>query len=105
MVFSIKPPWYIPLNKNAKFKCKHFHILNVARSLLFQTFLSKSLGESVKIVVYLINRTLSPLLKYKFSFEMLFNKPYSHLHVLGVYVVGMFVPQTNFMLEAPIVFF
>jgi len=60
---------------------KHRHLLNVARCLRFQANLPISiLGECILTTTYLINRTPSPSLKHKSSYELLFKKPPSYIH-------------------------
>ncbi|KAL0402248.1 UNVERIFIED_CONTAM: Retrovirus-related Pol polyprotein from transposon RE2 [Sesamum latifolium] len=54
---------------------KHRHILEVARSLLFQSFLPKHFwGESILAATFLINRLLTALLGWKCPFEILYHK-------------------------------
>lgn len=62
------------------------HILNVARSLLFQLNVSLHFwGEYVLTAVYLINRLPSPLLFNQSPYEKLYQKPHSlqHIRVFG----------------------
>lgn len=69
---------------------KHQHLLNVARSLLFQASLPlQFMDDSILITTYLINRTPTPLLDHKSPYKMLYSKilTYSHLKSLDVYVL------------------
>lgn len=72
--------------QNGRVERRHRHILNVARSLLFQGKLPvKFWGESILTAVYLINRTPTPLLDDKTPYEILHKAPpsYTHLRVFG----------------------
>ena len=72
--------------KNGRVERKHRHILNVARSLLFQANLPiKFWGESVLAAAHVINRTPSSLLGGKTPYELLYGKSpsYDDIKVFG----------------------
>ena len=65
---------------------KHHHLLDIARTLRFESNLPLNFcGECVLIAAYLINKIHSPVLNDKTPHEMVLGNPssYSHLKVLG----------------------
>lgn len=62
------------------------HLLNVARSLLFQSSLPTHFwGEAVLSAAYLINRTPTHVLNNQFLYEVLYGEkpPYDQLRIFG----------------------
>lgn len=71
---------------NARVERKHRHILEVARSLRFQTGLPlRYWGECVMAAVYIINRLPTLVLVNKTPYECLFNEPpdYNVMKIFG----------------------
>ena len=72
--------------QNSVVECKHLHILNIARSLLFQSNVPINVwGDCIRTTVFLMNRTPSPVLGNKSPYEILFDKIplYSDFKVFG----------------------
>jgi hypothetical protein len=72
--------------QNGRVKRKHQHLLNVGRSLLFQSKLPKQFWSyAVMHAAYIINRVTTPLLHSKSPYHLLYGKPpdLSELKVFG----------------------
>ncbi|GAU46782.1 hypothetical protein TSUD_351810 [Trifolium subterraneum] len=62
--------------QNGRVERKHQHLLNVGRSLLFQSKLPKKFWSyAVSHATYIINRVCTPLLQNKSPYHLLYNKP------------------------------
>jgi hypothetical protein len=80
---------------------KHQHLLNVARSLRFQSHLPLQFWSNyILSATHIINRIPTPLLSNKSSYQLLFSKipSYSHLKVFGclAYVSTLSRNKTKF---------
>nr|KYP41111.1 Retrovirus-related Pol polyprotein from transposon TNT 1-94 [Cajanus cajan] len=72
--------------QNSVVERKHLHILNIARTLMFQSNVPiKIWGDYVKTVVFIMNRTPSPILNHISPYEILYNKVpnYSDFRTFG----------------------
>lgn len=79
--FCVRTP-----QQNSKVERKHHHLLNVARSLLFQASMPiKFWGEAVLAAAHVINLTPTKVLNRKCPHELLFGSvpSYSDLRVFG----------------------
>ena len=84
--------------QNSVVERKHQHLLNVARALYFQSKVHISFwGNCVTIVVLLINRTPSPLLKHSSPFNILFKKEpnYHALRSFGCFSFASTLPSSR----------
>jgi hypothetical protein len=62
--------------QNGRVERKHQHLLNVRRSLLFQSKLPKKFWSyAITHATYLINRVTTPLLNNKSPYHLLYNQP------------------------------
>jgi hypothetical protein len=61
--------------QNGRVERKHQHILNIARALLFQSFLPKHFWSyAVLHATYIMNRVTTPILNNKSPYELLFGR-------------------------------
>lgn len=82
--------------QNSVVKRKHQHLLNVARSLLFQSRVSIQFwGECVLTAYFLINQTPSPLLHWSTLYYKLNGRhaDYSNIRVFGCLSFTSTIPQ------------
>lgn len=91
---------HVPIpTTNGLVEPKNGHILNVARSLMFQASLPQSYwGECVLAASYIINRTPNPFLQHhKTRFEALFHRlpSYKHFRVIECLCYASVLPRAN----------
>lgn len=77
---------YIHTQQNGVVERKHRHLIQVARSLLFQSGLpQKFWGEAILTATFFINKLPSFVLQWKSPYEVLYHKPpdYNSLRIFG----------------------
>lgn len=91
--------------QNSVVERKYQHLLNVTRSLYFQSCIPiKFWSECVLTATFLINRTIYPILKHSTPYEKLHGRPadYSSLRVFGclVFASTLIAHRKNFQSRA-----
>ena len=74
------------LEQNSVVDRKHLHILNITKSLYFQSNIPLTVWvDCVCTIVFIMNRTPSPILNNQSTYEILFGKipMYSNFKVFG----------------------